>query len=85
MCNILYVLLLILLTTEIDCGAPPSVNHSSVTFTGTGHRSQAAYTCDVGFELGDQNSSTQCQGDGEWTAAPVCTGKFIPAASAVGL
>jgi len=57
----------------VDCGAPSSPAHGSVSAPITTYGSKATYSCDTNYTLGGVATGT-CQANATWSdAAPVCS------------
>ena len=55
----------------VDCGPPPAVTNTSVSFTSTGFASIATYACGSGFTLLG-GATVACGADGTWSTPPYC-------------
>ncbi|GFR85002.1 sushi, von Willebrand factor type A, EGF and pentraxin domain-containing protein 1 [Elysia marginata] len=53
---------------KIDCGHPPRIRFAEVSFdSGTTVGSEAAYTCDVGYDFVGNQTTRTCESDGLWS------------------
>ena len=56
-----------------DCGAPPTVEHSTMTGTGTLIHSTRTYTCIAKHKMAGSATIT-CLGSFKWESPPTCPG-----------
>ena len=62
--------------TVVDCGGLLDPPNGMVDDPVTTFGSQATYTCDMGFTLGNMIDTRTCQIDRSWSGSePECTGK----------
>ena len=60
----------------VDCGDAPGISNGEVTFSSTSFGSTATYSCDAGYELVGE-ATTTCESSGQWIGTvPVC--RLIP-------
>ena len=63
--------------TVVDCGRIGGPENGEITLSGTTFGSEAAYECDIGFELVGEATRT-CEATGEWSGEePVCERKTV--------
>ncbi len=69
---------MILYTTAVDCGTPPSITNGSpgipttTTFTGT-----VTYSCNDGYALFGIATISTCQANATWSRPPECRGTYM--------
>eukprot|EP00039_Didymoeca_costata_P021232 m.343852 g.343852 ORF g.343852 m.343852 type:complete len:1182 (+) comp23442_c0_seq1:223-3768(+) len=56
----------------IDCGIPPSLAYGNSKFSAKGYKAMASYTCNAGYELVGDDTST-CGADEKWTSIGTCS------------
>ena len=66
----------------VDCGVPPSVSYSSVSYTLTVYEAIVDYECEEGYSLqetdpANKTFSIQCQANQQWTQSLNCTGELM--------
>lgn len=58
-----------------DCGLPPAVRNTVVTYSSIKINSTVTYTCQATYTYITGTTTARCQDDGTWTKASViCTG-----------
>lgn len=60
----------------VDCGVPKSISNGAVAYSSTKLASMASYSCDSGYSLVGNSSTTTCSEKGVWEGPlPTCVGK----------
>ena len=63
---------------EVDCGAPPELDHVTATFDGTSVGAMVTYSCIHGYSYVGGVNETACDMSGQWgTVNITCTGSYV--------